>query len=1020
MGKRLLLSLFACMMALTTLAAPVKNMPAVRIQPNGDTLRCFVTGDEFFHRLHDAEGYTIVQNVETGAYVYANVEDGLLVPTRWMPGKDNPALVGLVPNLKPCAKELARLHKLWEVPENRRPAAPKTSGANHGTLNNIVIFIRFSDETSCTTSPFSTMNGMFNDSTAGAVSMYNYFKTASYNKLHVPTSFFPTPSGSTVLSYQDSHPRSYYIPYSASNPTGYVDDDDRQDREFDLLENAVNWVNINSPVPTSLNIDMDNDGYIDNICFVVSGDCEGWSDLLWPHKWGLYDRVVTINGKQVYTFNFQLAGSGSHYFSVSTFCHEMTHTLGCPDLYHYEYYDDVTAAGSWDLMEQNQNPPQQTNVFFKLNYLNWFDSIPEITDTGTYTLYSNVSGPNTAYRIQSSNPSQWYILEYRNTSDTFDSSIPGRGMLIWRYNSSSNANNQDFDNFSTPHQLWLFRPGSSNDITNGTPAQAAFGTGVRTTFNSLSDPHPYLCNGTIDTTISLTNIHLNSDNSAVIFTYTPNGRIVCDPVSEFPHTQGFEDGTIGCWTFQSMNTANAGRAGVVDISTTTPHSGSYAFAFSSYSSASNYHQYLISPELQADNPLHLKFYYKKSHSSNEDFAVRYSTTGNDPTDFTQTLCTQHVTNSSYQCCDLLVPYSAKYVAIDYYSNYEYYLYVDDITLRDTLQSDLFHDTITILLHDTLDRYVYDTTYIHVTDTVYGMQHDTLYYDVIDTIPATPNYGSLSVIPNDTDKGYIAGSGRFPIGTNVELVAIPRPGYVFSHWVDGNTDNPRTVPVLIDSMFFIGFFSYPPEAKALTVIHDTVYVHDTVWNDIHINVPVTIHDTFLVATGLDTIYLPNPQPYIVDTTTYYNLAVLSDNSTMGFAGGNGTFPAGTQVQIGAVALDGYLFYKWSDSTDNNPKTVTLTNDMMLKALFKVDEGGGEEPPQGITDVEGVAYMIYTQGNHIVVEQNGNLPVTIFDLMGRQVSRNTAAGQKMLSQPLQPGVYMVRVGMSPAQKVVIIEK
>ena len=207
---------------------------------------------------------------------------------------------------------------------------------------------------------------------------------------------------------------------------GYVADSDRREREFALLQNAVDWVNINCPVSTTLDLDVDNDGMVDNVCFVVSGTYTGWSDLLWPHKWSLYDRYVYINGKRVYTFNFQLAGSGEHYFGVSTLCHEMTHTLGAPDIYHYEHYDNVSPGGSWDLMNSNQTPPQQSNSLFKLKYLNWFDSIPELTDSGTYTMQSLATGPNHAYKIASADREQWYILEYRNYSDTFDSSIPGR------------------------------------------------------------------------------------------------------------------------------------------------------------------------------------------------------------------------------------------------------------------------------------------------------------------------------------------------------------------------------------------------------------------------------------------------------------------------------------------------------------------------------------------------------------------------------------------------------------------
>ena len=54
--KKTLLSLITILIIslLTTKAAPIKNLERVMIQPNGDTLRCFVSGDEFYNRLHDA------------------------------------------------------------------------------------------------------------------------------------------------------------------------------------------------------------------------------------------------------------------------------------------------------------------------------------------------------------------------------------------------------------------------------------------------------------------------------------------------------------------------------------------------------------------------------------------------------------------------------------------------------------------------------------------------------------------------------------------------------------------------------------------------------------------------------------------------------------------------------------------------------------------------------------------------------------------------------------------------------
>ena len=90
--RKILLALVLSMLVAVSWAAPVKNMAVCRIQPKGDTLHCFVSGDEFFHRLHDAAGFTIVQNIETGEYVYATVSDGLLQPTQWVPFPSPPFL----------------------------------------------------------------------------------------------------------------------------------------------------------------------------------------------------------------------------------------------------------------------------------------------------------------------------------------------------------------------------------------------------------------------------------------------------------------------------------------------------------------------------------------------------------------------------------------------------------------------------------------------------------------------------------------------------------------------------------------------------------------------------------------------------------------------------------------------------------------------------------------------------------------------------------------------------------------
>lgn len=1015
------------MVAVAAGAAPVRNLPVVRVQPNGDTLRCYVSGDEFFHRLHDGEGYTIVQNRETGEYVYATLRDGLLQPTEYVPGSVNPASVGLKPDLVPSSNELKRLHKLWEVPEKYRPAAPKTSGANHGVLNNIVIFIRFADDTAFSTASFSSIDSKFNDSTAGVSSMYNYFKKTSYNKLQILTHYYPAPSGSTVLSYQDTHARSYFQPYSATNTLGYVADSDRQEREFSLLENAVNWINTNSPVSTTLNLDVDNDGMVDNVCFVVSGTYTGWSDLLWPHKWSLYDRQVYINGKRVYTFNFQLAGSGEHYFGVSTLCHEMTHTLGAPDIYHYENYDNVSPGGSWDLMNSNMTPPQQSNSLFKLKYLNWFDSIPELTDSGTYTMQSLASGPNHAYKIASMDRQQWYILEYRNYSDTFDSSIPGRGMLIWRYNESRDADNADFDFFDTPHELWLFRPNSTVDTINGNTANAAFGVYGRNTFNATSNPHPYLCDGTPDTSFSITNIQVSSDYSTVSFTFNPIAGVGCHATATMPLEQGFETGSEGCWYSVSMNSRNSGRQGVGSSSDGyTTHNGQYAYRFSSYYSASNYFQYLISPKLPVTNALHLSFYYCRSHTSTERFSVVYSTTSDDLSAFTDTLVDVAVSSPGWQLCDLLVPAGAKYVAINYQSYYKYYLYIDDIRIADTLTASpdtIVHDTVFVVVHDTLSRVVHDTLYRWATDTMYYDVVDTVQRTVWDTLYVSPEMGAVIVTTPIPTWGYPVGSGVFPVGSTVEIAIIPKATYRFNHWDDGNTDNPRTVTVS-NGHTYVAYFTdgeaaqWKAAEKTIVTVHDTMYIHDTVWNDLRDTVWLERCDTvWLPRQQHDTVWMDRHEQVEVDTTIYYTLTTLSSSEGIGAVAGNGRYPKGTVVEIGALPYDGYRLLYWSDGVTDNPRTLILDSDRLLVATF----GNYEE----IERPEDSKIKVYVANGSLMIESPGKEDIFVYNVYGQMVYSNRRSGNRteenttvVRVSSLSAGFYAVKVGDSCVRKVIVM--
>jgi len=457
--------------------------PMAITQPDGTKLDLFATGDEFYNWLHDKNGYTIKQN-DKGWFVYLekNAEDELEF-TDLIVGRDNPEANNLSPwtNISPQKMKEIRNYAQQQLRDIGSGRAPTT-----GTLNNLVIFIRFSDQTEFGEN-LTNYSLKFNGTTGNT--MQSYFLEASYNALDISTTFYPTPT-TTVISWQDTaHPRAYYSPYNATtNTIGYSGDAERTDREFSLLVNASNGVS--SQVPTGLNLDGDNDGRVDNVCFIIKGPTDAWASLLWPHRWSIYDRYVYINSKRVYDFNFQLsehmATSG-----VGVLCHEMFHSLGSPDLYHYSY-DGMNTVGSWDLMENNQNPPQHMGAFMKYKYGHWISSIPIISTDGTYYLNPLTSSTNNCYRINSpSSTTEYFVVEYRRDTGTFESSIPGTGMLVYRINTTVGDGNAD----GPPDEVYIYRPNGTSTV-NGTISSANYSleTGRRA-INSTTNPTPFLTSG---------------------------------------------------------------------------------------------------------------------------------------------------------------------------------------------------------------------------------------------------------------------------------------------------------------------------------------------------------------------------------------------------------------------------------------------------------------------------------------------------------------------------------------------
>ena len=140
-------------------------------------------------------------------------------------------------------------------------------------------------------------------------------------------------------------------------------------------------------------------------------------------------------------------------------------------------------------------------------------------------------------------------------------------------------------------------------------------------------------------------------------------------------SEGFETFPLVDWTLYSSNTSNG-----VTQSTTWANSGLNSLRFASFSTASTYDQYAVTPQLvTTSGDQTISFYYKSSNGS-ERFKVGTSSTGDDfVNDFTWSdEIVSSTTAAQYSISDL--PVGTTYVAIHYYSNYQYYMYVDDFCM----------------------------------------------------------------------------------------------------------------------------------------------------------------------------------------------------------------------------------------------------------------------------------------------------------------------------------------------------
>ena len=226
--------------------------------------------------------------------------------------------------------------------------------------------------------------------------------------------------------------------------------------------------------------------------------------------------------------------------------------------------------------------------------------------------------------------------------------------------------------------------------------------------------------------------------------------------------------------------------------------------------------------------------------------------------------------------------------------------------------------------------------------------DTLHLVGDSTVTAifAKNQYSVTGISQDDIQGTVTGSNTVEYLDTVTLTVIPNYGYHFSQWNDGNTDNPRMVTATQD-FTFTAQFDYNQYSITLDLndsVRGTVngegeydYLsqrtisatanygyHFTQWNDGNTDNPRTI--TLTQDTSFTAQFAKNQ----------YTLTITSNDDSIGTVSGGGTYEYLDEATLIATATAAHHhFVQWSDGETDTLRTITVTQDFSLTAIFAID-------------------------------------------------------------------------------------
>jgi hypothetical protein len=189
----------------------------------------------------------------------------------------------------------------------------------------------------------------------------------------------------------------------------------------------------------------------------------------------------------------------------------------------------------------------------------------------------------------------------------------------------------------------------------------------------------------------------------------------------------------------------------------------------------------------------------------------------------------------------------------------------------------------------------------------------------------PDTFMINTIVNDDAMGTVDGGGRYAYNSTVILTANPAEHHNFDSWLDGNTDNPRTITVTGNATYVANF----------------------------------VAELFIIT-------------------------VTSDDETMGTVYGSDSYAYNSVANISAYPNQGYEFVRWNDDNTDNPRDIVVMQDSAFVAYFRKSVGINQA-----SSLENISVYPNPATTTITINSTEVLKVEVLDMTGRllMVEENT---------------------------------